>query len=349
MDGDSSPNSAVFAAATLRVRFTYINRVEDRRPRAPQEMIWSEFADDILRRAARTTWSCLTKNGPLVIPAVFAPGARLVQANVESLTMLCVDSDDGILSPDEVHRRLPFEAVAYSTYSSSREAPRFRFVLPLQREVGPTEFRNLWAYVRSLLGAAMDPACKDLCRGYYDAAWPPGCNDRWARRYAGPLLGADFVPHDFEPAPPTKRTECATPSSTSDSPPRAVARPVPRGIAILVLAALLDLECVQRLETAPGDISRDHWRGVGAALACAAEGHEDLVEKARRIFHILSAHDGARYRRDEVDREFDNARAFGKPLTWEGMGLAVEVPGTSGPLHAARKAAHARRRRPRSP
>jgi hypothetical protein len=56
----------------------------------------------------------------------------------------------------------------------------------------------------------------------------------------------------------------------------------------------------------PDAVPREVWRGVAINFCCAAEGHPELLESARKAFHVVSE-EYSRYSVRECDRVFSDA------------------------------------------
>ena len=86
-------------------------------------------------------------------------GCRRVNS-VQSRSMLTLDADR--LTPEflrEVDEKLEYEAVLYTTHSSTSENPRARIILPLTRDVTPEECVAISRYVTEELGMNMFDEC----------------------------------------------------------------------------------------------------------------------------------------------------------------------------------------------
>jgi hypothetical protein len=332
-------------------RYTVVADRYDHEPRGPTTKEWREFCVAIEQHAR----SCATsKDGMAIIPAVFAPGERLVDRAVVAVTALGLDVDadpvkgQRFMPLEEVQRVLPFAAVAYSTFSNSPDRPRYRVLFPLAEEIPPAAFGVLWQWANKVTGGVlMDPACKNPSRLYYAprspaeahaAGWP------WARVLEGPRLSMTFVPPD------SLASVGGMPASRPAGRSQGVHRALPdRDAAAETLGRLLQHPALRWATEAAEEVTREVWRGIATNLICAADEHQDLVDRAWEAFNQISAADPLRYRASETRRTWraalDSARCAG-PMTFKHMvehGLPEEMcsAGASCLVHAARRSVQA--------
>ena len=112
------------------------------------------------------------KDAELISPAVYEPGTTRANKNVTAWAGWCaVDVDDIEIDGELdafVRNLIPgWRFVCYSTASSRPSKPKFRLVLPLERDVRADEIRHFWFALQSHLNDAGDKQCKDLSRMYY--------------------------------------------------------------------------------------------------------------------------------------------------------------------------------------
>jgi hypothetical protein len=112
------------------------------------------------------------KDAELISPAVYEPGTTRANKNVTAWAGWCAVDVDDIEVDGEldafVRNLIPgWRFVCYSTASSRASKPKFRLVLPLERDVHADEIRSFWFALQSHLNDAGDKQCKDLSRMYY--------------------------------------------------------------------------------------------------------------------------------------------------------------------------------------
>ena len=141
----------------------------DNTPRS-ESLTWAEISARF-----RTPEIRFDKDGPLFSPARFEPARRL-NANVKGLSLLTLDLDHDVTLPDVLSglKRLGCAFLIYTTHSHLRKTdqnpnaePRFRAVIPLETDVTPGRFPELWHWVKTETGLPIDEAAKDLSRMYY--------------------------------------------------------------------------------------------------------------------------------------------------------------------------------------
>lgn len=113
------------------------------------------------------------KDGPAIIPAVFKDGEKRASANVERMTALVLDVDDG--TPFEALYPLvePFAHVYHTSHSHSPEHPKYRIIIFLAKPIPVAQWASFWLRAAQYF-KHMDPATKDPARLYYTPAHPPG-------------------------------------------------------------------------------------------------------------------------------------------------------------------------------
>lgn len=118
---------------------------------------------------------------------------RRKAANVECRSMLTHDVDDADLDFLERYRMLNgFESCLYSTHSHTPEAPRYRIITPLSRDVSPEEYVAL----ARLLAKEWGIDCIDACsyRAHQLMYWPttPSNGEYVFERFHGEVLDPDL-------------------------------------------------------------------------------------------------------------------------------------------------------------
>lgn len=178
-----------------------------------------DCAFDIVPKARSRSWQQLVigmtnhqeredKDGRLFSPATFFEGTTRSNANVESVSLLVLDHDDGE-TLEEIEARLKGIAhTIYSTYSYDGENHKCRVVIPLNRPVAATEWPRVWRKLAHHFGGQMDGQCKEPARMYYLPSCAPGAK-RFARAGEGDVLDPETVPDlpEIQTRPHIKRSE----------------------------------------------------------------------------------------------------------------------------------------------
>ena len=112
------------------------------------------------------------KTASLISPAIYTEGTTRSNDNVEYWgRWAAVDVDDVTFEEpltNELHSRYGhWNFVCYSTASSTVDAPKFRLVFELTRNVERDEIRHFWHALNTELGEIGDAQTKDLSRMYY--------------------------------------------------------------------------------------------------------------------------------------------------------------------------------------
>ena len=103
----------------------------------------------------------------LVSPAVFLPNTTRANKNVVKWTgWCCVDVDN--MGADEFQNLdFGFRCFVYSTASSKKDAPKFRVVIDLDRDVDVAEIPHFWFALNKELHGVVDKQTKDASRMFY--------------------------------------------------------------------------------------------------------------------------------------------------------------------------------------
>lgn len=191
---------------------------------------WQEFADELARMAqvTRSATDAMKSASPTISPSVYDGALRRKENVLGWGGWLATDHDNNTLSIDDAVDLLvdgydsPF--VLYTTTSSSLRAPRFRIIVPLDRDVERAECTRVWWALGQRMGNTHDESCKDLSRIYSAPAnWiasdeqPEPCTLFHARLEGTPfsvddllreaegaqiLIEPDFTPTSVLPAGP---------------------------------------------------------------------------------------------------------------------------------------------------
>lgn len=139
---------------------------------------------------------------PAWSPASFLPGTRAKNENVTELSCVVLDYDDGT-DPEEVSEVWAGVAhVAYSTYTSQPNHPKFRLVVPLERPVSVRWWQHVWHHAAEASPGEPDPQCKNPGRVFFLPA-RGRFEDPWFLLNPGPLWSLE--PSEL-PEPPSQGT-----------------------------------------------------------------------------------------------------------------------------------------------
>ena len=186
--------------------------------------------------------------------------------------LLCYDVD--AISLHELKAALPAwarcDAVVYSTWKHTPEAPHVRVVVRLSRAVGnaqEAEFRQVYSAAAHVLRIPADPQASDRARFFFGPQHKPGAQGSTERvRFRGVALDVDAL---LRVVVPGAVVEVNTFSAPLARPPRA---------SVAALA--------KRLSGAGGD---GRLAGVGRSLAAALRGEAFAVEGERHTAMVQMA------------------------------------------------------------
>jgi AAA domain-containing protein len=181
----SSDGAATATRALTIARFRHVqdNRVQE------HATTWPELKTILTRHLVRPK-----KEGPLWSPTRYQPGTTRGNKQVDSLGALVLDFDHGIRWPDVVSLWERWEYVIHTTHNHTDEAPRWRAVFPLARDVLAEAWLPFWRRAAHFFGSSTaDPSCKEPARIYYLPSHPPGVKC-YAGAHEGLLLDPDELP-----------------------------------------------------------------------------------------------------------------------------------------------------------
>ncbi|MGI8924873.1 MAG: DNA primase family protein [Fimbriimonadales bacterium] len=177
--------------------------------------------------------------------------------NVESISCLVLDFDDGATPEHFEDAWEGLERVCHTTYNHTADHPRWRVIFPLSSPVPASEWPAVWRKLAVALGGNEgDEACKDASRFYFLPGCPP---ERLG------IAHCDYYPG--EPLDP------ATYPDLPDEPPRAPSTKVGTGRPGDVYEAqaqwqdILALDGWQRVRMRG---EREYWRRPGKAKGISA-------------------------------------------------------------------------------
>ena len=183
----------------LRLKFATVQHCRDTQIKR-YEADWSWMTTALSRPKKRHE-----KDGKAIIFSIFNVGIRKAE-NVEGITALGFDLEvnkgDGSVPPSAseaaaIVALAGVEAVIYTTYSHSPNAPRYRIFFPLTEPLPPTELKIALSVVAEGIPDIshwIDQTCKDAARLFYLPAYHP---DREADfefyHVAGDILNTDTL------------------------------------------------------------------------------------------------------------------------------------------------------------
>lgn len=152
------------SSTELTLRYNSIHNVSDTSLTFHEES-WNSFKDSL--RSPRIGGS---KNGPAIVPVRFRPGGtrRNEDAIAHTMVVLDIDNKNNTLTREDIEHKLDgYEYVAHTTFSSTAENPKWRIILPVERELPHSDYELIYEYFASLFGEAMDKSCGDMARLFY--------------------------------------------------------------------------------------------------------------------------------------------------------------------------------------
>jgi predicted P-loop ATPase len=175
----------------------------------PGKITWAELQDWMLHPAstkacgnyvlgtfAKTTVQHKDAKGQLMDPC---SNVHRTKVGVRTRCALTLDID----YPDEgfealLELQLPYAAACHTTHSSTKRAPRYRLIIPLDRPVAADEYHTAAGAVMQLLGEhQFDPGSNQPERYMFKpAAGEPGSYSQFV--IPGPLASADKLLVDFQ-------------------------------------------------------------------------------------------------------------------------------------------------------
>jgi len=140
------------------------------------------------------------KDGPMWSPARLYAGTTRLNKSVISLCAVVAEYDHP--TPEEVPailaRFAAFEYVAYTTHSSTLDAPRFRVVCPLDAPLLAKDWDKLQPRLWELFGPDADQGTTAESQAYYLPSHAPGA-PWWATHHDGRILDPYTLPPTTTP------------------------------------------------------------------------------------------------------------------------------------------------------
>ena len=128
------------------------------------------------------------KDFRLWAPLLFRPGGKRDAADIQHVSCLVLDYDDGSPIDEATDVWRPWFHIIHTTWSHTPAHPKFRVVLPLARPVAPGAFGDVWRWAEDRTGFAIDPTGKGVARVYAIPVVPDARASRRALAHGGPLL-----------------------------------------------------------------------------------------------------------------------------------------------------------------
>lgn len=117
---------------------------------------------------------------PAWSPAIVGEGQRRANDNVQAVSCIVLDYDDGTSLDAALGPWLDWPCAWHTSWSHTDDVPRFRLVVPLDRPVPARAWRWVWAWAAARAAGGIDGACKDASRLYFLPAVKSADAPRWA-------------------------------------------------------------------------------------------------------------------------------------------------------------------------
>jgi P4 family phage/plasmid primase-like protien len=181
---------------------TFFDNTKDNRVDKQARLPWADVVPLLKQHVRREE-----KDGPLFAPAQFRDGGKRRDADVEALSMLVLDFDDGTPPKDVTTAWEQWEYVIYSTHSHMEDGkPKWRAVFPLTGAVPASEWEATYSKLARALGAGhADLTCRNAGRMFYLPSCP---KEREALAFAEHHPGRPLDPNEV-PEPPKEVVEKA--------------------------------------------------------------------------------------------------------------------------------------------
>jgi len=135
-----------------------INKINKRLPKSVVQITIREFAELVVIPYGRT-FCC-----------AYLEGSRRINKNWKSQSIFALDFDSGITFLAVLDRLKEYKldcTLAYSTFSSNEQIPKFRVIFQLDEVITDLELRNSIQYALIALFPECDKLCKDPSRMFY--------------------------------------------------------------------------------------------------------------------------------------------------------------------------------------
>jgi hypothetical protein len=140
------------------------------------------------------------KDTYLVGPYKLGSEGKRANHNIETVSALVFDIDDpkGYTFDDIIALTSDYFGVLHTTWSHTKDAPRYRLVIHLKEEIAACDFsevRDNFLFFNPELASIVDTACKDISRAYYWFSYPP---ERSENAQCCVLMGNPINPRQFK-------------------------------------------------------------------------------------------------------------------------------------------------------
>lgn len=131
-----------------------------------------------ITRQLSTPIESTQKDTLLLGPYKLGPEQKRANQNIQSVSALIFDIDQpkGYTFDDIVALTSGYFGLVHTTWSHTREKPRYRVVIHLREEIRAADFaavRDNFLFFNSELASIVDVACSDISRAYYWFSYPP--------------------------------------------------------------------------------------------------------------------------------------------------------------------------------
>lgn len=189
MSAINAVETAPQLAPEVTIRFAVFSGVKSNVPRMEtaslnQFLAMFEKHAVLADKASGKPWS----------PTIYREGASRRNADVEAMTALVIDVDDGTPFSSLETRLKPFRYVMHTSYSHTPGHPKYRVVLPLAAPIAVTEWPSAWRRLSLFVDGHADPATKDPARLYFLPGMPPGAAEYFVEQHEGRLITIDDLP-----------------------------------------------------------------------------------------------------------------------------------------------------------
>lgn len=159
---------------------------------------------------------------PLWSPALYPEGSRRARSNVEAVSCLALDFDDGTTIDAAAEAWMDWPHVIHTSWSHTEAHHKFRLVVPLETPIPVAGFARVWHWAAAR-SPQIDPSCKDPSRMYHVPAvrshdWPRvhRVHDEPSRMLS---LDPDRLPMTPSEAEADRRRRLPKPAPPAGAPP----------------------------------------------------------------------------------------------------------------------------------
>lgn len=169
-------------------------------PDVPDGVIWPALGwrwvgdlEELEKLLTTPVWAAGKFACPFFLCGRFRENHRS-NATFEAASIVALDVEKGPTTREAHETFKTYRHLIYTTWSHRLEAPRFRLVLPLARDVDAKEYKLLWMILAKRLGVGADPQTKDLARALFFPAIRPDGRKASAKAWTEvPLLEPDAL------------------------------------------------------------------------------------------------------------------------------------------------------------